>query len=66
MGKILIATIAFAAIAAFNLVPELAQAGTCSRVMIEAHGATQGIATRKTDCRLNRYVTRDVSGTFVH
>jgi len=62
MSKILIATIALAAIATFNFAPELAQAASCSRVTVEAHGATQGIATRKTDRRLNRYVARDVSG----
>jgi hypothetical protein len=62
MSKILIASIPLAAIATFNLAPELAQAGSCARVTVEAHGATRGIATRKTDRRLNRYATRDVSG----
>jgi hypothetical protein len=62
MSKILIATTAVAAIVAFNFAPVLAQARSCARVMVEAHGATQGIATRKADRRLDRYITRDVSG----
>jgi hypothetical protein len=62
MSRLPIATIAVAAIATFNLAPELAQARSCARVMVEAHGATQGIATRRADRRLDRYVTRDVSG----
>jgi hypothetical protein len=62
MSKILIATTAVAAIVAFNLAPELSQARSCARVTVEAHGATQGIATRKADRRLDRYATRNVSG----
>jgi hypothetical protein len=62
MRRILIVTTAVAAIVGFNLAPKLAQARSCASVMVEAHGATQGIATRKADRRLDRYVTRDVSG----
>jgi hypothetical protein len=59
MSKILIAT---TAVVAFNLAPELAEAQSCARVTVEAHGATQGIATRKADRRLDRYAIRNVSG----
>ena len=47
MSKMLIATTAVAAIVAFNLTPGLAQARSCARVMVEAHGATQGLPPAK-------------------
>ena len=57
MTKLLIAAFAVGAIAAFNLAPQPAQARHCSMVTATALGATQGIATRRADRRLQRYVT---------
>ena len=62
MSKLLIAAVAVSVIAAFNLAPQPAQARHCSIVKAEARGATQGIATRRADRRLQRYVTRNLSG----
>ena len=63
MSKLLIAAVAAGAIAAFNLAPQPAQARHCSMVTATALGATQGIATRRADRRLQRYVTRNLSGS---
>jgi hypothetical protein len=57
MTKLLVAAIAVGAIAAFNFIPQPAQARQCSIVTATAHGATQGIATRRADRRMLRYVT---------
>jgi len=62
MSKLLIAAVAVGGIAAFNLAPQPAQARHCSIVMATAQGVTQGIATRKADRRLQRYVTNNLSG----
>jgi hypothetical protein len=62
MSKLLIAAVAAGAIAAFNLAPQPAQARHCSMVTATALGATQGIATRRADRRLQRYVTGNLSG----
>ena len=62
MSKLLVAAVALGAIAAINLAPQPAQARHCSIVKAEARGATQGIATRRADRRLQRYVTRNLSG----
>jgi hypothetical protein len=62
MTKLMLAAVAVGAIAAFNLAPQPAQARHCSIVKTAAHGATQGIATRRADRRLQRYVTRNLSG----
>jgi hypothetical protein len=62
MSKLLIAAVAVSAIAAFNLAPQPAQARHCSMVTATAQGVTQGIATRKADRRLQRYVTNNLSG----
>src|SRR4026207_1672937 len=62
MTKLMLAAVAVGAIAAFNLAPPPAQARHCSIVKPAAHGATQGIATRRADRRLQRYVTRNLSG----
>lgn len=65
MSKLLAAALALGAIAAFNLAPQAAQARHCSIVTAPAHGATQGIAARRADRRLQRYVTRNLSGWIV-
>jgi hypothetical protein len=62
MSKLLVAAVAVGAIAAFNLAPQAAQARHCSIVKATAQGVTQGIATRRADRRLERYVTRNLSG----
>ena len=62
MTKLLLAALAVGAIVAFNIAPQPAQARHCSIVKAEARGATQGIATRRADRRLQRYVTRNLSG----
>ena len=62
MSKLLIAAVAVGVIAAFNLAPQPAQARHCSIVKTTAQGATQGIATRRADRRLQRYVTHNLSG----
>ena len=62
MSKLLVAAVALGAIAAFNLAPQPAQARHCSIVTTTAHGATQGIATRRADRRVQRYVTKNLSG----
>jgi hypothetical protein len=62
MTKLLLTAVAVGAIAAFNLAPQPAEARHCSGVTATAHGATQGIATRRADRRLQRYVTRNLSG----
>jgi hypothetical protein len=62
MTKLLLAALAVGAIVAFNIAPQPAQARHCSIVKTTAHGATQGIATRRADRRLQRYVTRNLSG----
>ena len=58
MSKLLVAAVAVGVIAAFNLAPQPAQARHCSIVTTTAHGATQGIATRRADRRVQRYVSR--------
>jgi hypothetical protein len=65
MTKLVVAAVAIGAIAAFNLIPQAAQARQCSVVTTTAHGATQGIATRRADRRLQRHVTRNLSGWTV-
>jgi hypothetical protein len=60
MNKLLVAAVAVGAIAAFN--PQPAKARQCSGVTATAHGATQGIASRRADRRLQRYVARSLSG----
>ena len=62
MSKLLVAAVAVGAIAAFNLASEPAQARHCSILTTTAQGATQGIATRRADRRLQRYVTKNLSG----
>ena len=62
MSKLLVAAVAVGIIAAFNLAPQPAQARHCSIVTTTAHGATQGIATRRADRRVQRYVTKNLSG----
>ena len=62
MSKLLVAAVAVSAIAAFNLAPQPAQARHCSILTTTAQGATQGIATRRADRRLQRYVTKNLSG----
>ena len=62
MSKLQVAAVAVGVIAAFNLAPQPAQARHCSIVTATAHGATQGIATRKADRRMQRYVTSNLSG----
>jgi hypothetical protein len=62
MSKLLVAAVAVGAIAAFNFAPQPAQARHCSGVTATASGITQGIATRRADRRLLRYVTRNLSG----
>ena len=54
MSKLLVAAVAVSVIAAFSLAPQTAQARQCSIVTATAHGATQGIATRKADRRASR------------
>ena len=61
MSKLLAAAIA-GAIAAFNLVPQPAQARHCSIVTATAQGVTQGITTTKADRRRERYVSNNLSG----
>jgi hypothetical protein len=65
MSKLLVAAVAVGAIAAFNLAPQPAQARHCSIVAATARGVTQGIATTKAQWRLQRYVTRNLSGWHV-
>jgi hypothetical protein len=62
MSKLLVAVVAFGTIAALNLAPQPAQARHCSMVTATAHGATQGLATRRADRRLRHYVTHNLSG----
>jgi hypothetical protein len=62
MSKLLVAAVAVGVIAAFNLAPQPAQARHCSIVKTTAQGVTQGIATRRADRRLQRYVTHNLSG----
>jgi hypothetical protein len=62
MSKLVVAAVAVGAIAAFNLAPQPAQARHCSVVKASAQGVTQGIATRRADRRLERYVTSNLSG----
>ena len=62
MSKLLVAAVAVSAIAAFNLAPQAAQARHCSMVTATAQGFTQGMATRRADRRLQRYVTSNLSG----
>ena len=62
MSKLVVAAVAVGAIAAFNLAPQPAQARHCSVVKASAQGVTQGIATRRVDRRLERYVTSNLSG----
>jgi hypothetical protein len=62
MSKLLVATVAVGAIAAFNLASQPAQARHCSGVTATARGVTQGVATRRADRRLERYVTHNLSG----
>jgi hypothetical protein len=62
MSKLLVAAVAVSVIAAFNLAPQTAQARQCSIVTATAHGATQGVATRKADRRIQRYVSKNLSG----
>ena len=62
MSKLLVAAVAVGAIAAFNLAPQPAQARHCSIVSATALGVTQGVATRRADRRLERYVTHNLSG----
>jgi hypothetical protein len=57
MAKLLAAALAVGAIAAFNLDAQPAQARHCSVVTATARGATQGMATRRADRRLRRYVS---------
>ena len=61
MTKLLLAALAVGAVVAFNIAPQPAQARHCSIVKTTANGATQGIATRRADRRLQRYVTRNLS-----
>jgi hypothetical protein len=63
MRKLLMA-FAVGAIAAVGLVAQEAQA-RCSLVTVTASGATQGIATRKAERRLQRHVTRNLAGARV-
>ena len=65
MSKLVVAAIAAGAIAAFNLAPQSAQAGSCSSVTATARGLTQGTATAKAQWRLQRYVRRNVNGARV-
>jgi hypothetical protein len=65
MSKLLVAAVAVSAIAAFNLAPQPAQARHCSLVTATARGATEGMATRRADRRLQRYVTRNLSSWHV-
>jgi hypothetical protein len=63
MSKILIA-VAVAAIAAFGLAPQPAQARHhCLIVTATAPGLTQGIATNRADRRRERYVASNLSGS---
>ena len=62
MSKLLVAAVAVGVIAAVNLAPQAAQARHCSIVKTTAQGATQGIATRRADRRLQGYVTHNLSG----
>ena len=62
MSKLLVAAVAVCAIAAFNLAPQPAQARHCSILTTTAQGATQVMATRRADRRLQRYVTKNLSG----
>jgi hypothetical protein len=62
MTKLLLAALGVCAIVAFNVAPQPAQARHCSVVKATARGATQGVATRRADRRLQRYVTRNLSG----
>jgi hypothetical protein len=61
MSKTLIA-VTVAAIAAFSLAPQSAQARHCSIVTATAPGVTQGIATTKAQWRRQRYVANSLSG----
>ena len=62
MSKLLVAALAVGVIAVFNFAPQPAQARHCSIVTATAHGTTQGIATRRADRRVQRYVTGNLSG----
>ena len=65
MSKLLVAAVAVGAIAAFNLAPQPALARHCSIVTATARGATEDIATHRAQRRLQRYVTRNLSGWHV-
>jgi hypothetical protein len=65
MSNLLVTAVAVAAIAAFNLAPQPAQARHCSLVTATAQGVTQGIATTKAEWRRQRYVTNKLSGWSV-
>jgi hypothetical protein len=64
MSNLVIAAVAVGAIAVVSLAPQSAQA-RCSVVTVTASGATQGIATRKAERRLQRHVTRNLTGARV-
>ena len=65
MTKLLVAAVAVSTIAAFNLAPQAAQARHCSMLTATAPGVFQGIATTRAQWRLQRYVTRNLSGWHV-
>jgi hypothetical protein len=65
MRKILFATAAVGMLAAFSLAPQQAQARDCVRLTATAQGVTQGIATRKAERRLQRYISRNLAGARV-
>ena len=65
MSKMLVAAAAVGMLAAFSLAPQQAQARSCLSLAVTAHGATQGIATNRAERRLQRYVSRNLTGARV-
>ena len=64
MIKILVATATVGMLAALSLAPQSAQAD-CVELTATAQGATQGIATRKAERRLRRYIRRNLDDARV-
>ncbi len=65
MSKILVAAAAVGMLAAFGLAPEQAQARSCVGLTGTAHGATQGIANNRSGRRVQRYISRSLTGARV-
>jgi|RhiMethySRZTD1v2_1073278.scaffolds.fasta_scaffold271427_2 hypothetical protein len=61
MSKLLLATAAVSALAAFAI-PSPAQARSCLAVTVAARGVNQAIATGRAQRRLQRYITSSVPG----